>query len=61
MIYKYYTADLKVLDGDELKTPSVTIKVWFYTNPVTALTMMKNQLELWGLDGHKVFNLRRIK
>lgn len=61
MLYKYYTADLKVFSGGELKTPSITIKVWFYTNPVTVITMMKNQLESWGFTGHKVFNLRRIK
>ena len=61
MLFKYYTADLMTLGGEELKTPSITIKTWFYTNPVKALTMMKNQLELWGFDNHKVFNLRRIK
>lgn len=61
MIFKYYTADLKVFGRNELQTPSITIKTWFYTNPLEAVDMMKNQLEDWDLDGHKIFNLRRIK
>ncbi len=61
MLFKYYTADLKTLNGEKLKTPSITVKVWFYTNPVTVVLMMKNQLKSWGFSEHKVFNLRRIK
>jgi len=61
MIFKYYTADLMVFGNDELQTPSITIKTWFWRNPVQVVTMMKNQLNDWDLDGHRLFNLRRIK
>lgn len=60
MVFKYYTADVKVFGDNELQTPSITIKVWFWNNPLDAVVMMKNQLELWGMEGHKVFNIRRI-
>ena len=45
MIYKYYTADLKVLDGSKLTIPSMVIKTWFFTDPMTAFDMFKNQLK----------------
>ena len=61
MIFKYYTADLMTLNKDELKTPSIIIKTWFFRNPVEAVDMMKNQLEDWELSNHRIFNLRRIK
>lgn len=61
MIFKYYTADLKVFGNNDLQTPSITVKVWFFTNPLIVVDMMKNQLDRWDLDGHKIFNLRRIK
>ena len=60
MIFKYYTADLKVFGRNKLQTPSITIKTWWWRNPVQAVEMMQNQLEDWDLDGHKIFNLRRI-
>ena len=60
MFYKYYTADLKVLGRHELETASITIKTWRWENPVRVVEMMKNQLEYWDFDGHKIFNLRRI-
>ena len=61
MIYKYYTADLKILDGADLKTPSITIKTWFFISPVTAFRMIKNQLKSDDLSNHKAFNFHRIK
>ncbi len=60
MFYKYYTADLKVFGKNKLISPSITIKVWIFTNPITVVDMMHNQLEDWDFDGHKIFNLRRI-
>ena len=61
MIYKYYTAELVVLKkGAELEAPSITIKTWFFRNPLDAITMMKNQLESWGFKEHRIINLRRI-
>lgn len=60
MIFKYYTADLKTLNGERLETPSITIKTWFFRNPINAVDMMKNQLEAWGNSDHRIFNLRRI-
>ena len=61
MIFKYYTADLKVFGSDKLQVPSITVKVWAFTAPTVAVSMMKNKLELWGYDDHGVFNIRRIK
>ena len=61
MIFKYYTADLMKVDGSELITPSITIKTWFFRNPVSAVDMMRNHLESSGLQDHRIFNLRRIK
>lgn len=60
MFYKYYTADIMVFGRNDLLTPSITIKTWRWINPLQAVDMMKNQLEDWDLDGHKIFNLRRI-
>lgn len=60
MIFKYYTADLKVFGNNKLQTPSITIKTWCWRNPIQAVDMMKNQLEDWDMDGHGIFNLRRI-
>lgn len=61
MIYKYYTADLMYFGDEKIQTPSITIKTWFWRNPVQVVSMMKNQLEYWNLSDHKIFNLRRIK
>lgn len=61
MIFKYYTADLKTLNGNELEIPSITIKTWFFRNPLNAVDMMKNQLLKWGQADHRIYNLRRIK
>ncbi len=60
MLFKYYTAELMVLGDDKLMTPSITIKTWFFRNPVDAVGMMKNQLSVWGFNGHCIYNLRRI-
>lgn len=61
MIFKYYTADLMAFGKNELQTPSITVKVYRWANPCDVVTMIKNQLELDGYNGHKLFNLRRIK
>ena len=61
MFFKYYTAELMVFGSYELKAPSITVKVWFWRNPLYAVSMMKNHLELDGFKGHWIFNLRRIK
>ena len=61
MFYKYYTADLMVFGKNKLQTPSITVKVFAFTNPLTVVDMMHNQLKAWDMDGHKTFNLRRIK
>lgn len=61
MIFKYYTADLMVFGNNELQTPSITVKVWFWHNPLQVSIMIKKQLEIDDLDGHRIFNLRRIK
>ena len=61
MLFKYYTAELTVFGSYTLKAPSITVKVWFWRSPLYAVSMMKNQLELGGLKGHGIFNLRRIK
>ncbi len=44
MLFKYYTAELIMLNGEKLEVPSITIKTWFFRNPVNAVGMMKNQL-----------------
>ena len=59
MFYKYYTADLMTLKSDDLQVPSITIKVWFFTNPIQVVNMMRNQLDEWDLDYHRMFNIRR--
>ena len=61
MIFKYYTAELIMLNGEKLEVPSITIKTWFFRNPVNAVDMMKNQLIAWGNMNHRIINLRRIK
>ena len=61
MIFKYYTANLVTLFGEELETPSITVKVWIWNNPVQVIAMMKNQLESWGFQNHRIQTLRRIK
>lgn len=61
MIFKYYTAELIMLNGEKLEVPSITIKTWFFRNPVNAIDMMKNQLLAWGHMNHRIINLRRIK
>ena len=61
MLFKYYTADLRVFGNNDLLSPSITIKTWFFRSPLDAVEMMQNQLESWDFDGHKIFNLRRIK
>ena len=61
MFFKYYTAELMVFGSYTLKAPSITVKVWLWSNPLHAASMMKNQLELHGLKGHGISNLRRIK
>ena len=61
MIFKYYTAELMVFGSYELEAPSITVKIWLWRNPLYAVSMMKKKLELGGLKGHGVFNLRRIK
>lgn len=61
MIFKYYTADLKTLNDERLEVPSITIKTWFFRDPLNVVDMMRNQLELWGNSDHRIFNLRRIK
>ena len=61
MIYKYYTADLKVLDGADLKVPSMIIKTWFFIDPITAFKMIKTQLEKDDLGNHRIFNFHRVK
>lgn len=62
MLFKYYTAELVVLDDvfGELAIPSITIKTWFFRNPINAVDMMKNMLKLWGFENHRIINLRRI-
>ena len=60
MIYKYYTAELVMLNGEKLEVPSITIKTWRWRNPVQAVDMMKNQLLAWGYTNHRIINLRRI-
>ena len=61
MFFKYYTAELMVFGSYTLKAPSITVKVWFWIDPLYVASMMRNQLELRGLKGHGVFNLRRVK
>jgi len=61
MIFKYYTAELIMLNGEKLEVPSITIQTWFFRNPINAVDMMKNQLEAWGITNHRIINLRRIK
>jgi len=61
MLYKYYTADLMVLPPYHLESPSIVIKTWRWRNPLQVNIMMKNQLESWGFEGHKLYNMRRIK
>lgn len=61
MIFKYYTAELIMLNGEKLEVPSITIKTWFFRNPLNAVDMMKNQLLAWGHTNHRIINLRRIK
>jgi hypothetical protein len=61
MIFKYYTADLKVLNDEDLEMTSITIQTWFFVNPVQVVRMMKNQLSSWDQENHRIFNLRRIK
>ena len=61
MFFKYYTAELMVFGSHTLKAPSITVKVWLWSNPLYVASMMRNQLELRGLKGHGIFNLRRIK
>lgn len=61
MIFKYYTAELVMLNGNKLEIPSIIIKTWFFRNPLDAVTMMKNQLLTWGHTDHRIINLRRIK
>ena len=60
MLFKYYTAELVRLDDEDLEVPSITIKTWFFRNPINAVDMMKNQLEKWGVNNHRIVNLRRI-
>jgi hypothetical protein len=60
MLYKYYTAELIRLDGGKLEIPSITIKTWFFRNPINAVDMIKNQLVAWGHYNHRIINLRRI-
>lgn len=60
MIFKYYTAELVVLNDERLEVPSITIKTWFFRNPINAVDMMRNQLEAWGNPDHRIINLRRI-
>ena len=60
MLFKYYTAELIMMGGGKLEVPSITIKTWFFRNPVNAVDMMKNQLLAWGYTNHRIINLRRI-
>ncbi len=61
MIFKYYTADLMIFGNNELQSPSITIRTWFWCSPLKASKMMKGKLDDFDLDGHGLFNLRRIK
>lgn len=61
MLFKYYTADLVVQDGDKLVAPFITIQTWFWQDLVQAVIMMQNRLAVDGLSNHLVYNLRRIK
>lgn len=61
MFYKYYTADLLTIDGMPLKCGSLTVKVWLFTSPSIVAEMITNVIERDGLEGHKFYNLRRIK
>lgn len=60
MLFKYYTAELVMLNGENLEVPSITIKTWFFRSPINAVDMIKNQLESWGHTNHRIINLRRI-
>ena len=61
MLFKYYTAELIMLNGEKLEVPSITIKTWRWRNPVQVITMMKNDLDICGFTDHRIINLRRIK
>lgn len=61
MFKKYYTCDLITLKGEELEAPSITVGVNYFTSPVQAVCMIREQLAQDGLSSHRVHNLRRIK
>jgi hypothetical protein len=60
MLYKHYTCDLLTINGEPLRSASMTVKVWMLTSPCNVSVMIKNQLERDKLYNHKFYNLRRI-
>ena len=61
MIYKYYACELVTLNGEQLKTPSMTVSVFRWWSPVKVGRAIKNQLEKDGMSDHRMTNLRRIR
>lgn len=60
MISKYYTCELITLNGEQIKKPSMTVKVNRWSSPVDVLRAIMNLLERDGLSDHRVINFRRI-
>lgn len=60
MLYKYYTCELITICGEPLKTPSMTVRVYRWLNPVKVGKAIKNQLVADGMESHRMINLRRI-
>ena len=61
MFSKYYTCELVTLNGEKLKTPSMTVEVWRWWSPIAVGVAIKNRLESDGLSDHRMINLRRIR
>ncbi len=61
MFNKYYTANIRTINGEKLRVSSVVINCKLWHTPKEALKGINDGLQGEGFVDHKVYDLKRIK